>query len=220
MINTYKCKNKREQNDFNIFKDEIIRYAIKYAYYVPVDFDGKLDCFHKYRSELLDQLKNNAFYSQKYWYFYKTNLIDYSVVDTTGIPKLIQDEALRLENAKRQDTDYDVYCDEHVHFVRRYISQYPDFEKQLRYMRNIFCKLIPFMSDSTSYEEALSKYYYDSFDYVLDSNLIFWSVLYVEKYNDQEFLDVLINKRAEFEERSKDAYKILDEYITKQHNRR
>ena len=208
------------------FADTVIRYAIENTYYVPYrpygitiqnaidDFDyiqyqrdSLMTFFYKYRNELLNQLKTNVFYPEKYWEFYKNNMMDFTAVDTAGIPQFIKDEVLKqLENPWQYSNPY---------FVKNNKEQYPDIEEQMTKMWKIYKYLGEYIENGATCEEALARLYKDSFPYILNDVLIWETVLYIKIYNDKEFLDVLLENRSEWEKYDKYSYKELDKYLNK-----
>ena len=167
LINYYECSKGKDSIGFNRFKDEAIRYAIQNTYYIPIEFGDNLKYFHKYRRELLDQLKSNALFPKELWNYYKDNMIDYDILDTASITDKIE---------------YSI-CSIMIHE-----------------------KLDNYLSNCSSYEEALANLYYDKFAYIVNTDLIYWSMNYVEKYHDKEFLNLLIARRTDFEKYCKETY--------------
>lgn len=207
LMNDYKRKTNIDSVELLKFTDEVARYAIEEAYDVPILYGSKTSFFHKYRKELLNQLKTNIYYPEKYWEFYKNNMMDFTVVDTIGIPQIIKDEALKW--LKDPEHYYN------PNFIEKNKEKYPDIEVQELKIKKIYRELGEYIEKGVALDEALTLLYKDQFPYIINKELLMWSVYYIEEYNDKDFLSVLLENRSEWEKFDKYSYKELDKYLNK-----
>lgn len=209
LYDTLSCISRNYTSDFLDFRDEVLLYSIKEAYNAVPIVDKKMARFSEYRDLMLHQLKNNVYYPQKYWEYYKNNMIDYSVVDTVGVPQIAKDEALKFVQKGYDEYDFDNW--EHILKENQY--KYPDMKNQRDKMIHIYRSLRKYHVEGEPYEKALAQYYHERFEYIVNDDLVRIAMIYAIKYKDKEFLDILLENRNEWGKYCYFYYGLLDSFL-------